>query len=122
MILLNSNVRENKLRLYGDIDQSDFEIIFSTKNKGQFELIDKNEKWIDITKTISQSDFFTIKEQGNFELKINSDSIELVNYTCKFNDDSTSDHFMLNNYLESLFPIEYGQILDFESLQLSLLF
>lgn len=116
LILLNSNVRENKLRLYGDIDQSDFEIIFSTKNKGQFELIDKNEKWIDITKTINQSDFFTIKELGNFELKINSDSIELVNYTCKFNDDSTSDHFMLNNYLESLFPIEYGQILDFESL------
>lgn len=116
-IELNEKIRKSKLKLYGALNNDDFKAIFEPQNKIVFDEIDKNEKWIGITESIRNYNSFSIEKKGQKVLKINIDSIELIGYTCLFyNNINVKTQNKTTDYLESIFPIKVGHIIDFEGL------
>jgi len=114
---LNSGLRKSKLRLYGHLDNAGFSDIFEPQNKGDFNKIDENETWIQITNAIRSNQYFSIQPEGSALLILKNNSIELMGYICKFHRDENIVHkFILSDFLENVFPEKYGEIVDFEGL------
>ena len=116
LIKLNSNVRKNKLRLYGNINQTEFDSVFAAQSKVDFDKNDKNENWTIITNAIRNQNYFSIEKKGSFDLIVKNNSIELVGFTCLFHNNIELDQSDIKDFLESLFPLDKIHILDFEDL------